>query len=532
MLDAVNSTHADGLIDQAIQPSSFVIHAYFWLRQNASVWSILLTSFLALCVYDQVMYIINKGSIVGPKFKMWPIMGPFLESMNPKFEEYKAKWASGPLSCVSVFHKFVVIASTRDLARKTLNSPSFVKPCVVDVAIKILRPTNWVFMDGKQHVDYRRSLNGLFTRKALAMYLPPMSVVQDKYLERFFEYSRDEPKPHMHQFREFMCAISLRTFCGTYITDDQVKVISDNYFRITEALELVNFPIILPFTKPWYGKKMADMTMDIFENCAAMAKKSIAAGGEVGCTMDAWVKLMIDSKKAEEAAGPEMTKAEKKSLVREFTNKEISETIFTFLFASQDATSSACTWLFQIIADRPDVMHKIREEQLRLRNNDVTIEADLDLIDKMEYTNMVVKEALRYRPPVTMVPYVVKKAFPVTPDYTVPKGSMVSPTLWPALHDPETYENPDEFIPERWTEGSKASLAQANWLVFGTGPHVCIGQNYVMMNLTSLMGKACMLYDWKHTVTPLSEEIRVFATIFPEDDCILQFSKRENPSVL
>lgn len=34
-----------------------------------------------------------------------PFMGPFLESVNPKFEEYQAKWASGALSCVSVFHK-------------------------------------------------------------------------------------------------------------------------------------------------------------------------------------------------------------------------------------------------------------------------------------------------------------------------------------------------------------------------------------------------------------------------------------------
>lgn len=90
-----------------------------------------------------------------------------MESLDPKFEEYKAKWDSGALSCVSIFHKFVVIASTRDLARKILSSPKYVKPCVVDVAIKILRPTNWVFLDGKEHTDYRRSLNGLFSQKAL-----------------------------------------------------------------------------------------------------------------------------------------------------------------------------------------------------------------------------------------------------------------------------------------------------------------------------------------------------------------------------
>ena len=46
----------------------------------------------------------NKGSIEGPTFKM-PFIGPFLESMNPKFEEYLAKWLSAPLGCVSVFHK-------------------------------------------------------------------------------------------------------------------------------------------------------------------------------------------------------------------------------------------------------------------------------------------------------------------------------------------------------------------------------------------------------------------------------------------
>lgn len=52
----------------------------------------------------QVMYIYRKGSIEGPMFKM-PFIGPFLESVDPKFEQYYAKWMSGPLSCVSVFHK-------------------------------------------------------------------------------------------------------------------------------------------------------------------------------------------------------------------------------------------------------------------------------------------------------------------------------------------------------------------------------------------------------------------------------------------
>ena len=53
------------------------------------------------------------------------------------------------------------------MSRKVFNSPGFVKPCVVDAAHKLLGKTNWVFLDGKAHVDFRKGLNGLFTRQAL-----------------------------------------------------------------------------------------------------------------------------------------------------------------------------------------------------------------------------------------------------------------------------------------------------------------------------------------------------------------------------
>ena len=95
------------------------------LINDATGWTVLTTILLVLIAYDQselarygqskvcltltlviVNYWWNKGSIIGPAWKM-PFIGPFLESTNPKMERYKAKWASGDLSCVSVFHKYV-----------------------------------------------------------------------------------------------------------------------------------------------------------------------------------------------------------------------------------------------------------------------------------------------------------------------------------------------------------------------------------------------------------------------------------------
>lgn len=89
--------------------------------------------------------------------------------------------------------RFVVIASTRDMARRVFNSPTYVKPCVVDVAHKLLGHDNWVFLDGKAHLDYRKGLNGLFTRKALQSYLPGQEEVYKTYFERFVQVTKVRP---------------------------------------------------------------------------------------------------------------------------------------------------------------------------------------------------------------------------------------------------------------------------------------------------------------------------------------------------
>ncbi|KAH6716944.1 cytochrome P450 [Leptodontidium sp. 2 PMI_412] len=496
-----------------------------------SGWTIALTLLVMMVAYDQCSYQWQKGSIPGPALKI-PFIGPFLESVNPKFDEYKAKWASGELSCVSVFHKFVVIASTRDMSRKVFNSPGFVKPCVVDAAHKLLGKTNWVFLDGKAHVDFRKGLNGLFTRKALETYLPGQDAVYNAYFERFLKVTKDaggKPVPYMPEFREVMCAVSCRTFVGYYISDEAIKKIADDYYNITAALELVNFPIMVPFTKTWYGKKAADMVLEEFAKCAAKSKVRMAAGGDITCIMDGWVKAQLDSAKYRERQekGLSLEGIEKPSpMLRDFTDYEISQTVFTFLFASQDATSSAATWLFQIMAQRPDVLDKVREENLRVRGGDRNKPATMDILDEMIYTRAAVKELLRYRPPVLMVPYLAKKAFPITDTYTVPKGAMIIPTVYPALRDPEIYTNPDLYDPDRYVTGDAEIKGAKNFLVFGTGPHYCLGQIYAQLNLALMIGKAAMHLDWVHHPTPRSEEIKVFATIFPMDDCPLTFSKR------
>lgn len=190
-------------------------------------WQVAATILFILMAYDQcmspqsvhrlyvaantllVLYIKRKGSIAGPMFKI-PFMGPFIQALYPKFDEYLAQWASGPLSCVSVFHKFVVLASDRDIAHKVFKSPAYAKPCLVPIATEIMGPKAWVFLGGRAHAEFRRGLTGLFTNQALSTYLPVQERVYSGYFDKFVaasESNKGKPMEFMGLFREINCAL-------------------------------------------------------------------------------------------------------------------------------------------------------------------------------------------------------------------------------------------------------------------------------------------------------------------------------------
>ena len=416
--------------------------------------------------------------------------------------------------------RFVVLASDRDIAHKVFKSPAYAEPCIVPIAKDIIGHKAWVFLQGKDHREYRRGLAPLFTNKAMATYLPVQERVLSHYFSKFVTASAENggaPMPFMPLFREINCALSLRTFFGSYISQDAVKKITDDFYLATAALELVNVPLSMyvPFTKTWRGLRTARAVRAEFAECAARCKESMRAGAEPTCIVDHWVLHMIESDRyRERVAAGEADPEKPTNLIRDFSPAEIAETLFTFLFASQDASSSATTWLFQILAQRPDVLRRVREENLAARGGDRDRPFDLPMIESLTYTSAVIRELLRHRPPVIFVPYLATKSFPVTENYTVPKGSMIIPSCYPALHNPDVFPNPEEFDPDRWITGDAASKTK-NWLVFGAGPHECLARRYVPLMMAAMVGKAALELDWEHHATEKSEEIKVFATLFP-----------------
>ncbi len=297
----------------------------------------------------------------------------------------------------------------------------------------------------------------------------------------------------MFTCRDLNMVTSLRVFCGSHIDDAGAREITQKYWDITLALELVNFPLPLPGTKVYRAIQCRKAAMKHLVSAAAKSKIAMASGKEPECMLDYWVRAM-------EEPGYKGRK--------DFTDDEMAMVVFSFLFASQDAMSSGLIYGFQHLADHPDIYKKVREEQDRVRGSNPDRPVTLEMLDEMPYLRAFVRESLRVKPPVTMVPYKTTKAFPIADDYTVPSGSMIIPSFYNSLHDPEVYPEPDVLNPERWLDPqSSANTNPKNYLVFGAGPHKCIGLEYALMNIAIVLADAITMMDWDHVRTEKSDEV-------------------------
>jgi len=314
--------------------------------------------------------------------------------------------------------------------------------------------------------------------------------------------------------RDLNMETSLRVFCGNHLPDQATREISDKYWDITNALELVNFPLALPGTKVYRAIQARKVAFAWLELAAKRSKEAMLQGMEPQCMLDEWVTLLNDP----------AYKGRK-----EFSDREMAMVVFSFLFASQDAMSSGVIFGFQHLADHPDILAKVREEQSHVRSGRHDKPMTLEDLDQMPYLKAVVKESLRVKPPVTMVPYLATKPFPISDTYTVPSGSMIIPSFYNSLHDPKVFPEPDSLIPERWLDPENpANKNPQNYLVFGSGPHKCIGIEYATMNIAIVLALASELTEWEHVQTPTSDKVQFIATIFPHDGCLLKFTPREH----
>ncbi|KAI0793050.1 cytochrome P450 [Irpex lacteus] len=160
-----------------------------------------------------------------------------------------------------------------------------------------------------------------------------------------------------------------------------------------------------------------------------------------------------------------------------------------------DTTSSFTNTMVLAVTAFPDAQKKAQEELDRVVGSDRAPEWE-DLQD-LPYIRALVKEVHRFRPVAPLIPRAATADLSYR-GYKIPEGSTIIANIWGILHDPEVYEDPEMFKPDRYMEsdvGTKKEhendIGQRNDLTFGGGRRVCAGMhvaNYsVAVNAMNLL---------------------------------------------
>ncbi|EIN06276.1 cytochrome P450 [Punctularia strigosozonata HHB-11173 SS5] len=176
-----------------------------------------------------------------------------------------------------------------------------------------------------------------------------------------------------------------------------------------------------------------------------------------------------------------------------------------------DTTSSFLHSFVLLLAAFPEAQHKAQEEMDRVVGPD-RMPAPEDY-RKLIYLQALIQEVHRFRPVAPLALPHASLSDEIYKGHIIPKGSTIYINVWGVYHDPELYDRPDEFIPERFLEsefGTKPGTDTSDFkpdLLFGAGRRVCPGihlaQNTLMVNSMNLIWG----FDFAPTVNKLTGEI-------------------------
>lgn len=163
------------------------------------------------------------------------------------------------------------------------------------------------------------------------------------------------------------------------------------------------------------------------------------------------------------------------------SDQQVHDEVMTLFLAGHETTANALAWTWMLLAQHPDVYARMRAEVDRVLGAGATARTPgFDDLVNLPYTLQVFKEALRLYPPVPMLVRQATQSITLG-GYALPAGSVV--VLSPAMlhRRPEAFPDPERFDPDRWTPEAEARLPVSTYLPFGSGPRVCIGNHFAMM---------------------------------------------------
>ncbi|KAD5960230.1 hypothetical protein E3N88_11702 [Mikania micrantha] len=168
------------------------------------------------------------------------------------------------------------------------------------------------------------------------------------------------------------------------------------------------------------------------------------------------------------------------------------------LVGGTDTSAASVVWAMASMVKNPEAMKKAQEEVRNVIGKNGKLDED-DHLPKLTYLKAVIKETLRLYPPAPLLMPRETRKDVVLQGYNIKQKTFVYVNAWAIGRDPKSWDNPEEFLPERFVDGSCDIDFKGNdfeLIPFGSGRRICPGMSAGVLMMEVLLANLLYLFDW------------------------------------
>ena len=390
-----------------------------------------------------------------------------------------------PAGYLGYSRRSILIVNDPELTRGIMTDPTDIYP-KNDLMVGALEPLvgDSIFVSsGDRWRKQRRMIDPAFSHMRLTRAFSSMSAAVDAYEDRLTEsalksapFSLDLAMGHL------TADIITRTVFSTSLESETAKEVFEAFSEFERSVAHVELKRLI-FDPPFKAIPQHDHVLDackrIRHHLGALVDRHLGQGtNAAACPFDDIASAVISAK--DEGSG------------ERFSREELIDQLGVFFLAGHETTASALTWSFFILATRPEVLSRVREEVERVAGDGpITFEHTRQLV----YIRSLFKETLRLYPPITFIPRVAAEPVRIG-KFRVKKGAMIMIAPWVIHRHRDYWDDPDVFDPDRFSPEREKAIRPGTYMPFGLGPRVCVGAGFAGVESALILARLARRFDF------------------------------------
>ncbi len=196
--------------------------------------------------------------------------------------------------------------------------------------------------------------------------------------------------------------------------------------------------------------------------------------------------------------------------IPEFDQAQAIDEIKQYLWAGTETTALTLAWALYEISRNPEIADRIRAESQAVFGDREPTAADYS---SLVYTRAVIQETMRIYPPIWGLIRVAAIDDTIG-GKEIKAGDRIVLFAYGAHHNPKFWDDPEAFVPERWTDKTKKQV-KYSYIPFGAGKRSCIGG--AMSQVENTLALSILLRKFQpEYVGPMPAGIHATVTLTPK----------------